>query len=499
MNKSTSDRDLRQLTNFDLSVIIPLNKCQWNGFVQRVPDMKKYYQRNGIEIVLVADKTMDEASLLEFVKCFPMIDWKVIICGSLNTMQKINTGIRQSEKKYVLLLDPQWEFQNDVIYLLSKNIGSYYSHYRIGQIAEGEQGAILVRKEYLELIGGLDETITSSTIGINNLQKRMELAGINKLYYPNAILLHHRNSSTALKPLMEKRMFELSLPVKAVVNDKSWGSGYHKILFNWRNNPFASEQCEAYLKELGDYSISNNDIFNSTYKLIALIPTYNESERISDCLKSVENHCDGIIILDDDSTDQTYEMVQSKKLLLKVRKKRNAFNDKQNRNILLDIAYYFHSEWFIFIDADERFDERFVDLPEIMADPKIDVSGVWIANLWDNMGIYRTNMQDSNPISKIGLWFRWRMFRNKGRMQITASRTFHFSSVPYMDYTKVSQTLLLHIGYLTIQKRLSKYDFYQMEDPQNESYYSDILEEKIETAPVCSISKAELIPTSDIS
>lgn len=52
----------------------------------------------------------------------------------------------------------------------------------------------------------------------------MELAGINKLYYPNAILLHHRNSSTALKPLMEKRMFELSLPVKAVVNDKSWGS-----------------------------------------------------------------------------------------------------------------------------------------------------------------------------------------------------------------------------------------------------------------------------------
>ena len=81
MNKSTSDRDLKQLTNFDLSVIIPLNKCQWNGFVQRVPNMTKYYQRNGIEIVLVTDKTMDEASLLEFVKCFPMIDWKVIICN----------------------------------------------------------------------------------------------------------------------------------------------------------------------------------------------------------------------------------------------------------------------------------------------------------------------------------------------------------------------------------------------------------------------------------
>ena len=289
------------------------------------------------------------------------------------------------------------------------------------------------------------------------------------------MLWQYNNSSAELTLSSEKIGVELLLPIKVVVNNKSGGNSCSKIKFNWRNNPYAAEQCHTHLKELIDYRIPNPAAFDRSYKLIALIPVYNESERIEGCLRSVEKHCGGIIVLDDESRDNTYELVQSEKLLLKAKKKRTEFNDKQNRNILLDLAYFFQAEWFIFIDADERF----VDLQEVMQNPEIDVAGVWIANLWDSMETYRTDMMDSHPFSKNGLWFRWRMFRNKGRMQITSINKLHFNSIPYLENKYISQTLLLHLGYLTLNKRNQKYTFYMEEDEHNEVYYNDILSKAI--------------------
>jgi glycosyltransferase involved in cell wall biosynthesis len=206
----------------------------------------------------------------------------------------------------------------------------------------------------------------------------------------------------------------------------------------------------------------------------------------------LEKHCDGIIVLDDESTDNTYELIQSEKLIVKAKKKRIDFNDKQNRNILLDIAYFFRSEWFIFIDADERFDERFVDLPKVMRLP-VDVVGLWIANLWDSMETYRIDMGDSNQISQNGLWFRWRMFRNRGRMQITSTNTLHFNSVPYLLNLHISQSLLLHLGYLNEDRRVVKYAFYMKEDNLNLFGYYDILKKDIHVKNINLLTEKDLV------
>lgn len=160
------------------------------------------------------------------------------------------------------------------------------------------------------------------------------------------------------------------------------------------------------------FDIPSDVVFEKFYPLIALIPTYNESERITDCLRSVEKYCDGIILLDDDSQDDTYEITQSDKLLLKAQKVRTEFNDKQNRNMLLDIASFFKVEWFIFIDADERFDDRFMDLREVIKRTDVDTVGIQIANLWDSMETYRVD-KEAGISSNSRFWLRWRMFRNK--------------------------------------------------------------------------------------
>ena len=64
----------------------------------------------------------------------------------------------------------------------------------------------------------------------------------------------------------------------------------------------------------------------------------------------------GFILLDDGSEDESYEDAVHEKLLFKFKQDRNNFNDLKNRNTLLDIASFFNSEWFCFMDLDERFD-----------------------------------------------------------------------------------------------------------------------------------------------
>jgi len=274
----------------------------------------------------------------------------------------------------------------------------------------------------------------------------------------------------------EDLLYDMLLPIKSKADNRSKpGSG--KLLYDWQEHPYAKEQCREYLSKLKQFDIPSDEVFEKSYPLIALIPTYNESERITDCLRSVEKYCDGIILLDDDSLDDTYEIAQSEKLLLKAKKVRTKFNDKQNRNMLLDMVSFFKAKWFIFIDADERFDDRFVDLREVMKRDDVDTVGVWIANLWNSMEAYRTDMEDTNLLSQNGLWFRWRMFRNKGRMQFIFVLKLHFMAVPYIKKNKAynSKTLLLHLGYLNKDKRLNKYNLYQYEDELKLVNYDDIL------------------------
>lgn len=463
---------MKQLPNFDLSIVVPLGD-RLESFVDSIPLRTNYYERNGIEIVLLVDEESDSRSLLSCIRKYPFISWKVVSGSWQNSAAAYNEGIRQSIKSYILLMFPESLFQTDVIYELRETLDEYPQHYAVGF----SYGCLMVKKEYLELVGGYDEQYDIPEGAEENLCRRMESADIYRLYYPEALLQpgESRLSETWVQNVPEDLLYDMLLPIESNISNQS-KPGLVKLLYDWQEHPYAKEQCREYLSALKQFDILSDEVFKKSYPLIALIPTYNESERITDCLRSVEKYCDGIILLDDDSRDDTYEIAQSEKLLLKAKKVRTEFNDKQNRNMLLDMASFFKAEWFIFIDADERFDDRFVDLREVMKRDDVDTVGVWIANLWDSMETYRTDMEDTNPYSQNGLWFRWRMFRNKGWMQIISYRKIHFSTVPYKARLCINKTLLFHFGYLDKMKRKLKFYFYQKEDSIQIFNYSYILE-----------------------
>ena len=481
------------------------------------PAKAQYLQRNGIEVVIVADEPSEQYELLDYIRGYPFINWKIIVNHNehpwRNPSKALNVGIRMASKKYILIMSPESEFYSDVAYIFYKYLESYPEHFAVGQVlfTDFEQevtesnidrfnkipyGSIMARKQHFELVGGYNENYALWGGDDDNLRRRMELAGVKKLFCPEAILIHRENDylhQVALRDDKRKKippefLCEMLLPQNIKVNDDNWGSDFDDVVFDWRSNPYAARQCREYLSTFIDYQIPDDTEYDRQYRLIALIPVYNEAERISECLRSVEKHCDGIILLDDNSSDSTYSLAQSDKLLLKAKKNRLSFDDRQNRNILLNLASFFRSEWLIFIDADELFDERFIDLHRVM-DLPVDIVGVWIANLWDNIEQFRTNMEDTNPFSQNGLWCRWRLFRNKGRMQFVHDRKLHFSSVPYFNKTHVSETLLLHSGYLDKSKREQKYNFYTKEDKEPIFSYSYILSEDVELQPIKHITK----------
>ncbi len=495
---------MKQLPDFDLSIVMPFYK-RLDEFKRVFPSKAKYYERNGIEVVIVADEPTEQEGILDYIRTYPFINWKVVVNLQNNSWRNparaLNVGIRQATKQYVLIMEPELEFYTDVIYELREKLDFYPEYYAVGQVLFMDireeidertldkhsyellpYGSIMAKKEYFERIGGYSEYYTKWDGEDDNLRRRLELIGVRQLFFPETILIHRDDLPLRTVSgneqqgwISRKLLSEIFLPAERNVNKSNWGIDFETVIYDWTEHPYAKWQCREYLSTFKQFYISSDDIFEKTYSLIALIPTYNEAEYITDCLRSIEKYCDGIILLDDDSNDDTFQIAESKKMLVKAKKNRIEFDDRNNRNILLNIASFFKSNWLIFVDADELFSNKYFDLNNIIELP-IDVIGIRLVNLWDNNDSYRVDLEDTNPFSKKGIWVRWRMFRNKGRMQIISCRKIHFPSVPYKSRLYVSKTLLLHFGYIDKIKRKSKFYFYQKEDSQKILNYNYMLE-----------------------
>src|SRR5438876_10935937 len=83
-------------------------------------------------------------------------------------------------------------------------------------------------------------------------------------------------------------------------------------------------------------------------KISAIILVKNEEKNITACLKTL-NWCDEIIVIDDNSEDQTVAV--AKKLGARIYQHSLDNDFSQQRNFGLEKAKH---EWVLFVDADER-------------------------------------------------------------------------------------------------------------------------------------------------
>lgn len=472
--------------NFDVSIVMPFYK-KFDEFKKVLPLNASKLERNGIEVIIVMDEPSQLENLLELTRNFPFINWKIIVNyldhSWRNPSKAINVGIRHSSKKYVMVCSPESIMVTDVIYILRESFELYtIPHYSIGKVVFSNDislsedilkkksipyGSIMALKDDLIAITGYDETLIKWGGDDNNLRARLRMNGAQEMMFSEAIMLHYDNNITR-QHVPSNLTSDLELyrhifyPDCLKVNSENWGKDFNNVVYDWHSKLLTKAYLEkVYLHQFPNWDV-NEKIINKEFKTILLVQTFNEAHRITHFLKKAEPIFDGIILLDDSSTDNTFELAKSEKIILKVQKERICFDDLSNRNILLNLVAFFNYEIAMFLDADESMDPRFNNLSSYLNDNKLAYL-VPTINLWDSEIMFNSEY----PFTISGISLRYKMFRNFGHAQILSSKRLHFHQVPCVqDSAIATQILVLHSGMLTKEMREQKFDIYSKEDPE---------------------------------
>lgn len=216
-------------------------------------------------------------------------------------------------------------------------------------------------------------------------------------------------------------------------------------------------------------------------KIICLTSIFNEEKNLPRFLENNSKFFDGFIFFDDCSDDGSIDLLNHPKTLEIIRnKKRNGFDDRYNRNMLLDASKKYGADWLFFLDADEDLHIKKLDLFYSLLDNKdIDVIDIPRVHLWNSSNKYRVDY----PFSNKGIQYKGRLFRPKKDMVLN-TRRLHFNPIPYIPTNKFQDNnmLLIHYGLLSIQDRKNKYENYTKKydsDFENQRSYEHFLEEDV--------------------
>ena len=108
--------------------------------------------------------------------------------------------------------------------------------------------------------------------------------------------------------------------------------------------------------------------------LSVVLATFNEENNLSDCLDSVKNLADEIVVVDGSSTDKTVEIAKQHEANVKITTNKPIFH--VNKQIAIDMAI---KDWILQLDADERVTTELAEeIKSKIGDKKSETNGYWI-------------------------------------------------------------------------------------------------------------------------
>lgn len=208
-------------------------------------------------------------------------------------------------------------------------------------------------------------------------------------------------------------------------------------------------------------------------RILALLQFRNEMRYLPDYFQNVTPQVDGIIALDDDSTDGSGEYVLQQSSVLQVIRLAPAgphvWNEPRNRRSLIEAAWDHRPGWLLAMDADERLERDFRQRAQVEIE-RAERKGflayrVTLLELWGRPDTYRAD----------GIWGQKRppRFFKARRDHVFDARPEHgmwppLNSRTNGEYPK-ADLIIYHLRMVNLADRLARQARYRKLDPHNQS------------------------------
>jgi glycosyltransferase involved in cell wall biosynthesis len=204
-------------------------------------------------------------------------------------------------------------------------------------------------------------------------------------------------------------------------------------------------------------------------RVLALLAFHNEMRFLPDYFRNVAPQVDGIVALDDGSTDGSGDFVSSQSSVLELvrlaPRSPHAWDEPRNRRLLVDAAMPHGADWLIAVDADERLERGFRQRAavQIARAEREDLFawGVTFRELWNDPACYRVD----------GMWGKKnqaRLFKARADHEFDP-RALHghwapLNSRPANGFL-VADLIIYHLRMIDRHDRLARRDRYRELDP----------------------------------
>ena len=218
--------------------------------------------------------------------------------------------------------------------------------------------------------------------------------------------------------------------------------------------------------------------------LLAMMVVRNEANRyLRPVLARLGALVDGIVILDDASTDETPELCRAHPKVIRFRRLQSSLfaqNEAALRSLLWEMTVELKPAWILALDADEFLEEKAkTELPALTAQQEYEVVTFPVYHLWGDLRHYRVDGMWHPVLARTACLFRYR----QNRTYHWAPRRLHCGRFPLEAYLTPgfhAPLRLLHLGYAAPHARREKYQRYLSLDPEGRfcppAHYRSIIE-----------------------
>lgn len=194
-------------------------------------------------------------------------------------------------------------------------------------------------------------------------------------------------------------------------------------------------------------------------KLFAMVQTYNEerSGNLLRCLESLASYCDGIVIYDDGSTDESFGLY-SRFTSHYIHSDKNDFqNELSHKQELIEYCKRLGADWILRIDADEVIEPRGVsEVRSLISDTSKTGWAFHMVNLWRSPAFYRVDNGYNDVVFN-------RLWRVHPDLHFNVQTGLHLTNYPVgaTDNEGFTDIQIIHYGFASDKAILEKYYMYK--------------------------------------